>query len=100
MSHAVRHQARIHGNSLQEGDVLLSNHPGELIFIGEQTFELTELLPAAGGSHLPDLTVIMPAFHEGKIIFWTAARAVSACHAYVLRGFSLTLNSIMRILAV
>jgi N-methylhydantoinase B/oxoprolinase/acetone carboxylase alpha subunit len=31
---------------------------------------------AAGGSHLPDLTIIMPAFHEGKIIFWTAARAV------------------------
>lgn len=59
MSHAVRHQARIHGNTLQEGDVLLSNHP------------------AAGGSHLPDLTVMMPAFHEGKIIFWTAARAVS-----------------------
>ncbi|ORY28998.1 Hydantoinase B/oxoprolinase-domain-containing protein [Naematelia encephala] len=57
MSHAVRHQARIHGDNLNEGDVLLSNHP------------------AAGGSHLPDLTVIMPAFHEGKIIFWTAARA-------------------------
>ncbi len=57
MSHAVRHQARIHGDTLEEGDVLLSNHP------------------AAGGSHLPDLTVITPAFHEGKIIFWTAARA-------------------------
>ncbi|EIW72692.1 hypothetical protein TREMEDRAFT_67004 [Tremella mesenterica DSM 1558] len=57
MSHAVRHQAKIHGDTLEEGDVLLSNHP------------------AAGGSHLPDLTVIMPAFHAGKIIFWTAARA-------------------------
>ena len=57
MSHAVRHQARIHGDSLEEGDGLLSNHP------------------AAGGSHLPDLTVIVPAFHEGKISFWTAARA-------------------------
>lgn len=57
MSHAVRHQARIHGDTLQEGDILLSNHP------------------ASGGSHLPDLTVIMPAFHNGKIIFWTAARA-------------------------
>ncbi|KAK4687418.1 5-oxoprolinase (ATP-hydrolyzing), partial [Tremellales sp. Uapishka_1] len=60
MSHAVRHQARIHGNTLVEGDVLLSNHP------------------AAGGSHLPDLTVITPAFHQGKIIFWTAARAIRA----------------------
>ena len=57
MSHAVRYQANLLGSSLEEGDVLLSNHP------------------AAGGSHLPDLTVIMPAFHEGKIIFWTAARA-------------------------
>ena len=57
MSHAVRHQARIHGDTLQEGDVLVSNHP------------------AAGGSHLPDLTVITPAFFEGEIIFWTAARA-------------------------
>ena len=60
MSHAVRHQALIHGDTLQEGDVLVSNHP------------------AAGGSHLPDLTVITPAFHRGKIIFWTAARAVSS----------------------
>jgi len=57
MSHAVRYQANLLGSSLEEGDVLLSNHP------------------AVGGSHLPDLTVIMPAFHEGKIIFWTAARA-------------------------
>ena len=57
MSHAVRYQANLHGDTLQPGDVLLSNHP------------------VAGGSHLPDLTVIMPAFHEGKIIFWTAARA-------------------------
>lgn len=57
MSHAVKYQAKLHGDTLEEGDVLLSNHP------------------AAGGSHLPDLTVIMPAFHEGKIIFWTAARA-------------------------
>lgn len=24
---------------------------------------------------MPDLTVIMPTFHEGKIVFWTAARA-------------------------
>ncbi|ORX34267.1 Hydantoinase B/oxoprolinase-domain-containing protein [Kockovaella imperatae] len=57
MSHAVRYQAQILGHELEEGDVLLSNHP------------------AAGGSHLPDLTVIMPAFHDGRIIFWTAARA-------------------------
>ncbi|BEJ08308.1 hypothetical protein CcaverHIS641_0503930 [Cutaneotrichosporon cavernicola] len=57
MSHAVRYQSQVHGDTLKEGDILLSNHP------------------AAGGSHLPDLTVIMPAFHEGKIVLWTAARA-------------------------
>jgi 5-oxoprolinase (ATP-hydrolysing) len=57
MSHAVRYQAQVHGDTLKEGDILLSNHP------------------AAGGSHLPDLTVIMPAFHDEKIVFWTAARA-------------------------
>jgi len=70
MSHAVRHQARIHGETLVEGDVLLSNHPGK------SKDEVQSLQTAAGGSHLPDLTVITPAFHEGKIIFWTAARAV------------------------
>lgn len=57
MSHAVRYQANLHGDTLKEGDILLSNHP------------------EAGGSHLPDLTVIMPTFHKGKIVFWTAARA-------------------------
>ena len=59
MSHAVRYQANLFPNpgDLVEGDCLLSNHP------------------AAGGSHLPDCTVIVPAFHEGKIVFWTAARA-------------------------
>nr|XP_018260016.1 uncharacterized protein I303_08088 [Kwoniella dejecticola CBS 10117]OBR82174.1 hypothetical protein I303_08088 [Kwoniella dejecticola CBS 10117] len=57
MSHAVRFQAQLHGDSLEPGDCLLSNHP------------------SAGGSHLPDCTVIVPAFHQGKIVFWTAARA-------------------------
>jgi 5-oxoprolinase (ATP-hydrolysing) len=59
MSHAVRYQADLYPNpgDLVEGDCLVSNHP------------------SAGGSHLPDVTVIVPAFHEGKIVFWTAARA-------------------------
>ncbi|RSH95814.1 hypothetical protein EHS25_000907 [Saitozyma podzolica] len=43
--------------ALEEGDCLLSNHP------------------SAGGSHLPDCTVIVPTFHNGKVVFWTAARA-------------------------
>lgn len=42
---------------LQEGDVLVSNHP-----------------QLAGGSHLPDITVITPVFHDGKIIFFLASR--------------------------
>lgn len=42
---------------IKEGDVFVSNHP---------------LL--AGGSHLPDITVITPVFHGGKIIFFVASR--------------------------
>lgn len=42
---------------IKEGDVFVSNHP-----------------QLAGGSHLPDITVITPIFHEGKIIFFVASR--------------------------
>lgn len=28
----------------------------------------------AGGSHLPDITVITPVFHNGEIIFFVASR--------------------------
>jgi 5-oxoprolinase (ATP-hydrolysing) len=42
---------------IKEGEVLVSNHP-----------------QLAGGSHLPDITVITPVFHEGKIIFFVASR--------------------------
>jgi len=57
MSEAVRYQIRHWGNDLKEGDVLLSNHP-----------------QLAGGSHLPDITVITPIFHQGKIVFFVASR--------------------------
>ena len=40
-----------------EGDVLVSNHP-----------------QLAGGSHLPDITVITPVFVEKKIVFFVASR--------------------------
>lgn len=43
--------------TLQEGDVLLSNHP-----------------QLAGGSHLPDITVITPVFNNGDIVFFVASR--------------------------
>ena len=42
---------------IQEGDVLVSNHP-----------------QLAGGSHLPDITVITPVFYQGEIIFFVASR--------------------------
>lgn len=45
MSEAVRYQKRFWGDNLKEGDVLVSNHP-----------------QLAGGSHLPDITVMTPIF--------------------------------------
>lgn len=30
--------------------------------------------PAAGGSHLPDITVVTPVFHSGRLTFFTASR--------------------------
>ncbi len=56
MSEAVKEQIRLHGDSLKPGDVLVSNHP------------------SAGGSHLPDITVITPVFSQGQTIFWMASR--------------------------
>jgi 5-oxoprolinase (ATP-hydrolysing) len=46
------------GANLKRGDVILANHP------------------KAGGSHLPDLTVITPVFHEGAAqpVFFVANR--------------------------
>jgi 5-oxoprolinase (ATP-hydrolysing) len=45
------------GEALQEGDTLVTNHP-----------------VAAGGSHLPDITVVTPVFQDDKIIFFVASR--------------------------
>lgn len=61
MERAVRFQVE-HWNSegregIKEGEVLVSNHP-----------------QLAGGSHLPDITVITPVFHAGEIIFFVASR--------------------------
>lgn len=60
MSFAVKFQLNRWKADLHEGDVLLANSP------------------IAGGSHLPDLTVITPIFDpngSGEIIFFTASRA-------------------------
>lgn len=46
MQETVRYQIKAFNDNFERGDVILSNHP------------------SAGGSHLPDLTVITPIFHE------------------------------------
>ncbi|KAK5113567.1 hypothetical protein LTR85_010795 [Meristemomyces frigidus] len=58
MGYAVRYQHELYYGKLKPGDVLLTNHP------------------EAGGTHLPDITVITPVFEsDGKsICFYTAAR--------------------------
>ncbi len=56
MGEAVKEQIRRRGDSLAPGDVLVSNHP------------------AAGGSHLPDITVITPVCRDGSIRFFVACR--------------------------
>ncbi|KAL7541994.1 hypothetical protein ACHAXR_011416, partial [Thalassiosira sp. AJA248-18] len=61
MQSAVRFQVEYWNSEgregIKEGDVFVSNHP-----------------QLAGGSHLPDITVITPVFHQGKILFFVASR--------------------------
>lgn len=57
MSTCVRTQAAIWKGKLKPGDVVVSNHP------------------EFGGTHLPDITVITPAFSGNDIIFYVASRA-------------------------
>ncbi len=45
------------GEGIAEGDVMVTNHP-----------------QLAGGSHLPDITVITPVFEAGDIVFYVASR--------------------------
>lgn len=57
MSFAVKAQIDLWKGDLQQGDVLVSNHP------------------SAGGSHLPDITVITPVLDDNnEAIYWTASR--------------------------
>ena len=71
MSTCVSTQAEIWKDRLSPGDVLVSNHP---LF---------------GGTHLPDITVITPAFapdSSTNIIFYVAARAHHADIGGILPG--------------
>lgn len=56
MGQTVRAQIELRGDDLKEGDVLVTNHP------------------SAGGTHLPDITVITPVMENGKPVFFTASR--------------------------
>jgi len=61
MSEAIRFQHDMYKDGknldIRDGDVLVSNHP-----------------QLAGGSHLPDITVITPCFSNGELVFWVASR--------------------------
>ncbi|KAH6686203.1 5-oxoprolinase [Plectosphaerella plurivora] len=56
MQFCVRHLHDMWKGRLEEGDVLISNHP------------------ASGGTHLPDITVVTPVFEDGEIVFFVASR--------------------------
>lgn len=62
MQEAVQYQMKTRAE-FHEGDVILSNHP------------------AAGGSHLPDFTVITPVFHKYKC---SRARALNYNHSHLI----------------
>jgi 5-oxoprolinase (ATP-hydrolysing) len=70
MSFAVKYQTKMHGKNLKPGDVLMTNSP------------------RAGGSHLPDITIITPVFdpNSTKIIFFTASRGHHADIGGILPG--------------
>ena len=64
MSEAVKYQIKHYSaggagqsHPLAPGDVLISNHP-----------------QLAGGSHLPDITVMTPVFEQGRVVFFVASR--------------------------
>ncbi|KAG6865451.1 hypothetical protein C0991_002374 [Blastosporella zonata] len=67
---AVKYQMNLHGETLKEGDVLMTNSPH------------------AGGSHLPDITIITPVFDSNskEIIFFTASRGHHADIGGILPG--------------
>lgn len=69
MSTCVKRQAQIWKGKLKRGDVIVSNHP------------------QFGGTHLPDITVITPAFNsKNEIIFYVASRAHHADIGGILPG--------------
>ncbi|CAO3568473.1 unnamed protein product [Mortierella alpina] len=68
LSHAVKYQMEFYKGDITEGDVIMTNHP------------------AAGGSHLPDITIITPVFNKGEIVFFVASRGHHADIGGILPG--------------
>ncbi|SCU81156.1 LADA_0B11496g1_1 [Lachancea dasiensis] len=70
MSTCISAQAKLWKGKLKAGDVLVTNHP------------------EMGGTHLPDITVITPAFSSSgdEIIFYVASRAHHADIGGILPG--------------
>lgn len=74
MSTCIKMQSKLWEGRLSPGDSIVTNHPD------------------VGGTHLPDITVITPAFAEGKIngkseiIFYVASRAHHADIGGILPG--------------
>ncbi|KAK3192402.1 hypothetical protein K4F52_001615 [Lecanicillium sp. MT-2017a] len=68
MQFAVQYQHRLWEGKLQDGDVLMSNHP------------------SCGGTHLPDITVITPVFDNGVLAFYVASRGHHADIGGILPG--------------
>jgi 5-oxoprolinase (ATP-hydrolysing) len=60
MQDAVRYQIRLLRDSWKDGEVILCNHP------------------ICGGTHLPDVTVITPVYHDGQPVFYVASRGHQA----------------------
>lgn len=56
MSECVQYQLNLYAGKWQEGDVYMSNHP------------------LAGGTHLPDITVVSAVFWQGKPVAFLASR--------------------------
>ena len=57
MPDAVRAVVAAFGSDVHEGDVFIHNDP------------------YFGGSHLPDVNVVRPAFHEGRLLGYACLRA-------------------------
>ena len=56
MQDAVKFQVQSMGTGWKEGEVILTNHP------------------LAGGTHLPDMTIITPVYQNGVPVFYVASR--------------------------